>query len=307
MGSPRVDKGRGAIEHSETPRGSVDKALSILTEVAGSSNGLTLSVIARKAGLSPATCHRLLRTLARRQLVLRDSSGQYRQGIGLLKLAAAVTSSSVLGEPTEAILRSLRDRWQECFYLSVLVDGEVVCIRSVATTDPNRMGVYVPLGRRFPAYAAAAAKAILAFGPPELAKRALANEELVPFTRFTNTSRDKVLSELQLTRQRGHAVCDQEMEIGVIAFAVPVVVGNGDVVWSLGVIGPRERLVGSVHEGLIREMMASASLLGTSTSAVPAGQRVRLAEPSHRANEASAQTDELLAEVGSGQGTNGTG
>jgi len=253
-------------KQSGTATGTVDKALAILSAVAASSNGLTLSAIARSAGLSPATCHRLLRTLMRRQFVARDGSGQYRHGIGLLKLAAAVTSSSVLGEPTEAILRSLRDRWQECFYLSVLVDDAVVCLRSVATTDPNRMGVYVPLGRRFPPHAAAAAKVILAFGRDGLAQRLLAKEDLVAFTRFTHTAEEEIHNELEATRERGYAICDQEMEIGVIAFAVPVAVADGDVVWSLGVIGPRERLLAALEEGLIGEMVASAGLLGSATA-----------------------------------------
>jgi DNA-binding IclR family transcriptional regulator len=248
----------------------IERILRIIETIGSSPTGLTLSEVHRATGLSPATCHRLLASLCDTHLLERDaSSKRYRAGIGLIRLAASVNPSTALVPSADMALRALRDRWQECFYLAVLANDSVVCLESVETTEPNRMGVYLRLGYQLSVHGSASARAILAFVPEDVAKRVLQKDNFEKYTEFTKTKRAALASELEATRKRGYAVCDQELEIGVVAFATPVLDISGEPTRSIGVIGPRERLLAMVDDGLIDDMLASARYLSGKEDALP--------------------------------------
>ena len=237
----------------------VVRIAAVLEHVATSTAGLTLTEVARAVDLSPATTHRLLGGLAASDLVQRDPlSKRWRVGIGLVRIASAVTPTPGFGELVDPVLRRLRDRWQECFYFAVLNDGEVVCIRSAQTTAAHQMGVDLPLGRRLALHCSAAARAILAHLAQGEAERLLAGYELTPFTDRTLVDLGEILAELEITRERGFALCDQETELGVIAFATPVFGPPGEPPRSIGVIGPRGRLRRMPEPGLMGDLRAAA-------------------------------------------------
>jgi DNA-binding IclR family transcriptional regulator len=242
----------------------VTRIVSVLTAVTRAADGATLSEIARDTGLSPATCYRILNALVAADLLGRDSATKrFHIGLGLVRLVASPSPVGLVERSAEAALEALRDRWQECFFVCALVDDEIVCLKSAQTSHPNRMGVTVPVGRRLPA-PSASAKAILAARSPAEQKTLLRSTGLQQYTPFTKTSVRVVLADLSSVKTRGYAICDQEMEIGAMALAVPITDSTGLVTRSLGVVGPRERLQAETHEGLLEEMRTSAELLSSS-------------------------------------------
>jgi DNA-binding IclR family transcriptional regulator len=240
----------------------IERIVAIIEKVAQSPDGVTLTEIARASGLSITTCHRALLALTATHLLERDAnSKRYRTGVGLLRLAASVSPSAGFSASVATALSALRDRWQECCYLAVLMDGEVVCVESVSPTQPYRMGVYLPRGRRLAPHASAGARAILAHLPPQDAAQVMSTGGYRSYTEFTRTTPDDIHAELVATRTRGYAVCDQELEIGVTAFSAPIRDVSGSVTRSLGVIGPRERLRLAADSGLLTDLVASARYL----------------------------------------------
>ncbi len=238
----------------------IDRIVTILERVSETPGGLTLSQLSNATGLAPATCHRLLKALSRSRLVDRDELTRcWRPGLGLVRIATSVSPTSGFGPLVDPVLVRMRERWQECFYLANLTDSEVVCVRTVETTDPNRMSVRVPLGRRMPLHAAASAKVILAHLTEEEAARLLEAGGTERITRFTMTSPAAVLADLAETRDRGYAICDQEMELGVAAYAAVISGPPGEAPRSLCVIGPRERLRARAREGMLDALVAAAS------------------------------------------------
>jgi DNA-binding IclR family transcriptional regulator len=240
----------------------IDRIVTIMHSVAESRDGLTLTEVARVTGLPPATAHRLLSALQKRALVERDErSKRWRAGLGILRMAASMIPSVGFSALADPLLTELRDRWQECFYLSVLADGEVVCVRSVATIAPHRMSVHVPVGRRFPLHASAAAKAILSDLPLSETRQLLTARDAEPFTQHTIVDVDELLADLTYVRAAGYAVCDQEMELGVTALAVAIGGPPGEAPRSLGVIGPRERIRAYMLTGLLTDIVDAGSRL----------------------------------------------
>lgn len=246
----------------------IDRAVSVLQAVAQAPAGLTLSELSRETGLAPATCHRLLTSLASSAMVERnDATKRWRPGLGLVRIAGSVSPAAGWGSLVDPVLVELRDHWQECFYFSNLTDGQVVCVRSVETTEPHRISVSVPLGRRMSLHASAGAKAILAHLTQDEARRLLESIELDQFTSYTLPTVDDVLRELAATRDRGFAVCDQEMELGVAAYAAAIPGPPGEAPRSLGVIGHRERLGARMRAGLLDALLTAAEELSGTTGA----------------------------------------
>lgn len=240
----------------------IDRVVGIMQRVAEAPAGVTLSELSRQTGLAPATCHRLLRSLADTGMVERDeATKRWRPGMGLVRIAGSVSPSAGYGMLIDPVLATLRDQWQECFYFSNLTDGQVVCVRSVETTEAHRISVRVPLGRRMSLHASAAAKAILAYLTEDEARRLLQSVPLEPFTAHTLSTVDAVLEDLAATRDRGFAVCDQEMELGVAAYAAAIPGPPGEAPRSLGVIGHREHLGARIRSGLLDGLLTSAEEL----------------------------------------------
>ncbi len=240
----------------------IGRAFSVLEAVAAAPDGAALSEIAATTSLPLATCHRLLATLDRDHLVERTAaSKRYRPGPALVRLSSMVAAAGT-GPMVERALDDLRDQWQECFFLAELFGDTIMSVRAVTTTDANRMTVSVPLGQRMYPHASASGKVILAHTTAERRRELIdAAGGFVPLTGETITTEAELDAELQRVLDTGYAVCDQETEVGAAAFAVPIIRGDDDVDMSLGVIGPRDRIMQAEPYGMIGAMMVVATTI----------------------------------------------
>jgi IclR family transcriptional regulator, acetate operon repressor len=240
----------------------ISRTVSILEEVARRPDGGGLVEIANACSLPAATCHRLLAALAEDDLVQRDPlTRRYSVGPGLVQLAGMVTQIG-RGASIEAGMTALRDRWRECFFLASIVDDAIICVRSLPTVDANRMTVTVPLGQPMTPNVAGSGKAILAYvSPDERARLIEAGGGMARFTEKSIVDAEDFESEMVRIRERGYAICDEESEIGAATVAVPIVLPEGNVKSALGSIGPRDRIVSLADEGMIEDMMRTATVI----------------------------------------------
>lgn len=240
----------------------ISRTVSILEEVARRPDGGGLVEIANACSLPAATCHRLLAALGEDELVHRDPlTRRYSVGSGLVQLAGMVTQIG-RGASIEAGMTALRDRWRECFFLASVVDDAIICVRSLPTVDPNRMTVTVPLGQPMAPNVSGSGKAILAHVPPEQRERLIAaGGGMASLTENSIIDREDFEAEMSLIRERGHAICDEEAEIGAATVAVPIVVPEGSVRSALATIGPRNRILAFAEEGLIEDMERTAAVI----------------------------------------------
>lgn len=254
----------------------LDRLVAIIEAVTTRPEGAGLADIAKTTGLAPGTVHRLLGALTEAHLLERDvDSRRFLPGVGLVRIAGGLASAG-FSTAADTTLGALRDRWQEGVYLTRLIDDGVVCVRAVSTSDPNRMSASVPVGRQMGVHASASGKAIAALVDDETVDRLLgAGGGLQQLTALTITDRATLDRDLAMTRERGYAVCDQETEIGVAALAVAIVGPDGHPGRSIGVIGPRERVLAARDAGLVDDLVAAARFLGsTAPVALPAVEPV---------------------------------
>lgn len=235
--------------------------LTAVLEVVARSDGPTLSEVIDATQLSTASCHRLLSSCTESGLLTRDRSRRYWPGPRLAYLANLIASSVTGAQIIDRVLTGLRDGWQECSYVAAFIDNEVVCVRTVEVADPHRASLTMRLGQRFPLHASAASRAVLAELSELEAITLLRSNARQAFTPLTKTSLGELRAELLATRARGYALCDQEIEEGLIAVAVPIRGATGPL-GALGAMGVREAMRGALERGLVEALNPAAEALG---------------------------------------------
>jgi DNA-binding IclR family transcriptional regulator len=221
--------------------GVLERQLSILEVIAASDEGLFLSEIGDALGLPRPTVHRLVAGLADAGLVTTRGHGRkaYVTGPRLMRLLHSNLQTSRLQQLVAPALARLVNDFQETAYLAQLTGMKV---RSVAMAVPDReWHGHVYPGNEMPVHASASAKAIFAFQSQDVIERAL-QVPLRRFTRFTEIDIKAVRRELNVVRDKAYAVCREEIDLGVVAYATPIELPETGVIYSVGVVGPVGRM-----------------------------------------------------------------
>jgi DNA-binding IclR family transcriptional regulator len=220
---------------------SVDHAVDILQTLAESPYGVSLSDIAARVGLSKATVHHLLGTMANRRLVTRVPDGsQYRLNWGLYELGAAVLRGIDVTRIARNYLDQLAAQTGESALLGILDEESVLYLDRGDPHGSFRM--LANAGRRSPLHSTASGKVLLAYAPDRSLFNRVVDAGLEKLTPSTIVDPRELRETLAEVRQRGYATCWQEREVGLSSLAVPLRDYSGAVVASLAVAGPASRL-----------------------------------------------------------------
>ena len=211
----------------------------ILESVATARTGLTLTEIARELDLQAGTVHRLLRGLVDLGLLCtRAGSKSYVAGPRLRNLLHMTLDTAEYSGLAQSVLDRLVDEFGETAHLARL-NGDYA--ESVLMKQP--MGsdrTFVQPGRRLPLHAAASGKAILAFQDEDFITRYLARPR-VRYTELTKVDGAEIRREISRIREEGMAVCENELDAGVLSYGHPVPAGGGHVLYSVGITGLADR------------------------------------------------------------------
>jgi IclR family pca regulon transcriptional regulator len=179
----------------------------------------TLSDVARTTGLSRAAARRFLLTLERLGYVGRRH-GRFALTPQVLELGHAYLSSLTLPEVAQPHLVRLVEQIHESSSVSVLDGGDVVYVARVPTR--RIMTVAITVGTRFPAHATSMGRVLLAGLDAPARAAALDGADLAPITPSTITDRGALVAELDRVARDGHALVDQELEVGLRSIAAPI-------------------------------------------------------------------------------------
>ena len=198
---------------------SLERGLAVIKAFDATHPELTLSDVARLCGLTRAAARRFLLTLADLGYVRTDGR-LFSLTPRVLELGYAFLSSLSLPEVAAPHLERLVTQVKESSSLSVLDGDDIVYVARVPTS--RIMTVAINVGTRFPAYATAMGRVLLAALPADEADAYLARVKLTRLTRRTVPSPAALAAELATVRDQGYAIVDQELEEGLRAIAAPV-------------------------------------------------------------------------------------
>lgn len=219
----------------------IERTAEILHTVGAAPSGLTLTDITLRLGLPKTTVYRILQALVKHDFLRKDPLSKiYRLGPALLTLGANSLHQWDLRSIARPYLQQLTQASNETVCLNVLHKNTAICLETIESDRSTSFVVKV--GRHMEFHCSASGKALLAFQPVEQIRRILAETELTACTPRTITDIDQLLEHFQTVRQDGYAFCDSELEIGVRAIAAPIIQEGTQVVGSVAIVAPAERL-----------------------------------------------------------------
>ena len=215
------------------------KGLAVIEAFDDEHERLTIAEVAALTGLSRAAARRCLHSLV--QLGYAAFDGKFfTLTPRVLKLGYAFLSSTPLPTLLQPFLEQLSESLHESCSAAVLDDREIVYVARSATR--RIMSVGVTVGTRLPATCSSMGRVLLAGLPREEMIRRVAASERHRLTPFTRTAVEDLVAEIDAVRERGFAIIDQELEVGLVSIAVPVLDGRGRTVAALNVGAQSQRI-----------------------------------------------------------------
>lgn len=215
----------GTPPGSSTPRdrefvAGLARGLAVIECFGADAPELTLSEVAARTGLTPATARRALLTLEalgyvrqhRRRFVLKSR---------VLALGAAFLGAMNLKDLVQPHLQALNARFGDASSLTVLEGNDVVYLAHAAMEKRERR-LRQSVGSRLPAHAASTGHVLLAHLPPDRLATYLAQAPFPAYTARTPVTAEELSALLTAVRAQDHAAVCDVIEYGVVAVAVPI-------------------------------------------------------------------------------------
>jgi IclR family transcriptional regulator, pca regulon regulatory protein len=211
---------------------SLARGLAVIRAFSDQRRSLTIAQISHKTGIPRAAVRRCLHTL--RQLGYADAeANNFSLKPKVLTLGYSYLSSTPLTVSALPFLNQISRTLNESCSLAVLDENEVLYVARSATS--RIMSVALNTGSRLPAYCTSLGRAILAHLPPDALNDYFDKVELKAFTDRTIVSARRIREILAEVREKGYALVEEELEIGLRSIAVPVRGASGEVVAALNV------------------------------------------------------------------------
>ncbi len=235
---------------------SVQKGVAILRAAAQVPGGMSVSGLARAAGLPRATALRLIRTLECEGLLVRfPEHDRVVLGIELQRLARAVDVRELLIEASRRPLDALAEETRETVTLTVVEpDGSLAVVRQI--DPPHLLKIADWMGRRYPLHASSSGKLLLStLDDDELASTL--SGPLERLTKWTITDAEALRRELDDVRTNGYAVIVDELEEGIASVSTGIRVRQR-VAGMLNVTGPSMRFDNAALAAAVPRALAAA-------------------------------------------------
>ena len=230
--------------------GGLGKGLAVIRAFSRGHAALTLSDIARSAGMPAATARRCLMTLEELGYITRNGRS-FLLRPKVLELGAAYLESMDIEQLTRTHLEDLAHRTSDSAALCVLDGGEIVYVARTSVRTLVRLEAHV--GSRFPAHATSTGRVLLAGLGTERLQQYFASVKPRALTEQTITDVGQLRQLVEDSRRNGYSAVQDELAYGVIALAVPVHDKAGRIVAALNTSSHSRR---TTRAKLIRERLA---------------------------------------------------
>ncbi|WP_406631530.1 IclR family transcriptional regulator [Amycolatopsis sp. WGS_07] len=194
---------------------------------------LTLTEIAELSGLPLSTARRLIGELVDWGGLERTPDQRYRVGIRLWQVGSLAPRQRVLSEAALPFMQDLCAATGENVQLAVLDGHEAMCIEKISSR--RAVPTATRIGGRLPLHATGVGKVLLAFSPPTLRKEII-DHGLTARTPHTIVAPGRLAAALDVVREHGLGYSYQEMTLGAVSVAAPVLDAAGAVCGALGIV-----------------------------------------------------------------------
>ena len=245
-------------EKSEYIIQAVSHALDLLEQFHDDVDELGVTELSKRLKLHKNNVFRLLATLESRNYIEQNRvTENYRLGLKTLELGQTFIKQMGLLRQSRPVLESLVQQCNETTYVAILKEFHIIYLDVVETDLTVRV---VPrVGARLPAYCTAAGKVQIAYMTDEELTNYLPAKEMKRFTPNTITDREELKKHLALVAKQGHAIDNEELDVGVKCVGAPIRDYTRRIIGAVSISGPSMRFTDARLEKELIPLVIQAS------------------------------------------------
>lgn len=233
----------------------VERAVEVIDAVE-SLDGAGVTELAEHLDMARSTVHGYLSTLERNQYLVKEDD-EYYVGLKLLRLGG-YTSNRKPGykfgmQKVKELARETGERAQ------FIVEEHGIGTYIHTETEDSAVRIDARIGKKAYLHASAAGKSIMAKLPEERLDEIIDRWGLPQLTENTITDRETLEEELAEASERGYSFNQDESVIGLRAVGVPVMDASGEVLGSLSISAPSNRMQGEYFTEELPRLLLGAT------------------------------------------------
>ena len=234
------------------------KGLQVL-ELLAEHESLTVSEVARRLDLNRSASHRFLATLQELGYATKSESKLYQATFKLLEIGMKVANNVPLRQIARPFLQELASKFEETVNLGYWDGRQIVHLDKIDSKEVLRIDPGI--GTSAPGHCTGLGKSILAYLPPEeldVYVRANGLKRLTPHTIGTRKALDK---ELAAIRERGYAIDDEELTLGLRCVSAPAFDYTGHICCSISIAALAMNMSDSRIDKIQKELRTACAAL----------------------------------------------
>lgn len=234
----------------------VVRTMTIL-EVLAHSGSTNLENLSKETNLPKATLLRFLSSFISLGYVSRDDADCYSLTLRLFSIGSKALKHVDMITKAQPFAKALCEELGETVHVGIEEDNKAVYVIKRESSYTLRM--YSRVGKTIPLYCTAIGKILLANKSDAELKRYFNSVSLIPFTEKTLRTKDAIIKELEVVREQGYAIDNEEHEESTICIASGIKDYTGKVVAGLSVSFPVFRLEKSEIENIAKKIVKTTS------------------------------------------------
>ncbi len=232
---------------------SVEKAMKILSAFSIEEPELGVIELSKKVGLYKSTVSRFLETLQTEDFVRKNpETGKYKLGMKLFFLGKIPVDQLDISQHAKPYMKLLSEKYDETVSLAIYDNENIISIDRIMSTKQLAMR---PRGLIAPFHCSGLGKAIIAYLPDKIVDKLIEKHGMPPYTSKTITDPEKLKENLKEIRKKGYAIDEEEHEEWLKCIAVPLRDYTDEVIGSISISIPSERLSNDLFDDILRTML----------------------------------------------------
>lgn len=222
---------------------------------------LGITELTTLTGYSKSTIYDLVRSLVETGLMKQNPNNKkYALGLRLFELGGLYNQRNPLNKIAAVYCKALSDKWQGTVHLTIPDEGDVIYIGKYE--NPNTLISASHVGKRLPMIATGVGKAILANQDEAYLQKYVLNKPFTQFTPNTITNEKDLRIDLEKTRERGYAIDDEEIMVGLTCYAAPIMDRQNKVIAAIS-ISKLTVTLNSNNEQIAQDIKETANLISS--------------------------------------------
>jgi IclR family pca regulon transcriptional regulator len=243
---------------------SLERGLAVIRCLGGTPS-LTLTEVAKEAGITRAAARRFLLTLERLGYVGHNDDGYFLLA-RTLELGYAYLSSHALPQIAHPHIQKLAYDLDESCSVTILDRQSIVYV--VRATISRLVGASLSVGSTLPAYCTSAGRVLLSGLATDALDAWLEDAKFEKLTAKTITSAKKLREEVRRATAQGWYLIDQEIEEGVRSLAAPLHDATGRIIAAVNVSSYSTRVtLEALHRKFLPRLLETTAAIDSELKA----------------------------------------